>query len=65
MVFSSRRQAAKLALPLLQAGVLLVNDEPLATSADDLAILGPSLDAAFNFHSAFTFSVFAITRQCH
>jgi hypothetical protein len=39
-----------LSLTLLEARVLLVDDEPLALSNDDLAILGASLDAAADFH---------------
>ena len=39
-----------LPLPLLQTGILLVDDVPFATANHDLAILGTSLDAASNFH---------------
>jgi hypothetical protein len=37
-------------LALLEPGVLLVDDVPLAPPDDDLAVLGTSLDAASNFH---------------
>jgi hypothetical protein len=39
-----------LALTLLEAGVLLVDDEALALTDDDLAIHGSALDAAADLH---------------
>jgi len=38
------------ALALLETRILFANDIALATTNDDLAILGQSLDAAANFH---------------